>query len=76
MIGTTADGTVCGRLGRPLLEGERWDQTGWQDLKGVSWDLRPTGMPAPEVDVESQAEPSPGKEQSQLGRETKRPEEE
>ena len=54
MIGITADGIVCGRLGRRLPEAERWDQTGWQDLKGVPWDLRPTGVPAPEVDVEAQ----------------------
>ena len=25
-----------------------------RDLKGVPWDLRPTGMPVPEVDVEAQ----------------------
>ena len=50
MIGITADGIVCGRHGRRLPEAERWDQTGWQDLKGVPWDLRPT----PEVDVEAQ----------------------
>ena len=43
MIGITTDGIVCGRLGRRLPEAERWDQTGWQDLKGVPWDLRPTG---------------------------------
>ena len=48
MIGITTDGIVCGRLGRRLPEAERWDQTGWQDLKGVPWDLRPTGVPAPE----------------------------
>ena len=54
MIGITAVGIVCGRLGRRLPEAERWDQTGWQDLKGVPWDLRPTGVPAPEVDVEAQ----------------------
>ena len=35
MTGITADGIVCGRLGRRLPEAERWDQTGWQDLKGV-----------------------------------------
>ena len=52
MIGITTHGIVCGRLGRRLPEAERWDQTGWQDLKGVSWDLRPTGVPEPEVDVE------------------------
>ena len=40
-------------LGR-LPEAERWDQTGWQDLKGLPWDLRPTGVPAPEVEVEAQ----------------------
>ena len=34
-IGITTDGIVCGRLGRRLPEAERWDQTGWQDLKGV-----------------------------------------
>ena len=45
-IGITADDIVCGRLGRRLPEAERWDQTGWQDLKGVPWDLRPTGVPA------------------------------
>ena len=54
MIGITADGIVCGRLGRRLPEAERWDQTGWKDLRGVPWDLRPTGVPAPEVDVEAQ----------------------
>ena len=48
MIGITTDGIVYGRLGRRLPEAERWDQTGWQDLKGVPWDLRPTGVPAPE----------------------------
>ena len=52
MIGITTDGTVCGRLGRRLPEAERWDQTGWQDLKGVPWDLRPTGV---QVEVEAQA---------------------
>ena len=50
MIGITTDGIVCGRLGRRLPEAERWDQTGWQDLKGVPWDLRPTGVPALEID--------------------------
>ena len=53
MIGITADGTFRGRLGRRLPEAERWDQTGWQECKGVPWDLRPTGVPAPEVDVEA-----------------------
>ena len=53
-IGITADGIVCGRLGRRLPKAEPWDQTGWQDLKGVPWDLRPTGMAVPEVDVEAQ----------------------
>ena len=55
MTGITADGIVCGRLVRRLPEAERWDQTGWQDLQGVPWDLRPTGMPVPEVDVEAQS---------------------
>ena len=54
LIGITADGIVCGRLGRRLPEAERRDQTGWQDLKGVPWDLRPTGVPPPEVDVEAE----------------------
>ena len=54
MIGITADGIVCGRLGRRLPEAERWDQTGWQDLKGVPWNLRPTGVPEPEVNIEAQ----------------------
>ena len=45
MMGITADRVVCGRLGRRLPEAERWDQTGWQDLKGVPWNLRPTGVP-------------------------------
>ena len=54
MIGSTTDGIVCGRLGRRLPEAERWDQTGWQDLKGVPWDWRPTGLLEPEVDVEAQ----------------------
>ena len=35
MIGITADSIVCGRLGRRLPDAERWDQTGWQDLKGM-----------------------------------------
>ena len=42
------------RLIEARPEAERWDQTGWQDLKGVLWDLRPTGVPEPEVDVEAQ----------------------
>ena len=50
MIGITTDGIVCGRLGRRFPKAERWDQTGWQDLKGVPWDLRLTGVPAPEID--------------------------
>ena len=54
MIGITTDGIVCGRLGRRLSEAERWDQTGWQNLTGVPWDLRSTGMLVPEVDVEAQ----------------------
>ena len=54
MIGTTADGIVCGRLGRRLPEAERFDQTGWQDLKGVPWDMRPTGVLEPEVNIEAQ----------------------
>ena len=53
MIGVTTDGIVYGRLGRRLPEAERWDQTGWQDLKGVSRDLRPTGVRELEVDVEA-----------------------
>ena len=56
MIRITTDGIVCGRLGRRLPEAERWDQTGWQDLKGVPWDLRPTGVPAPEIDQLKNAE--------------------
>ena len=42
MTGITADGIVCGRLGCRLLDAGCWDQTCRQDLKGVSWDLRPT----------------------------------
>ena len=86
MMGITADGIVCGRLRRRLPEAERWDETCWQDLKGVPRDLRPTCVPVLEVDVEAQAQPRQseekeggrglGKEQSQLGRETKCPEEE
>ena len=49
MIGIIADGIVCGRPGRRLPEAERWDQTGWQDLKGVPWDLRPTDVSAPKT---------------------------
>ena len=45
---------VCGKLGRRLPEAERWDQTGWQDLKGIPWNLRPTGVPEPEVNIEAQ----------------------
>ena len=41
-------------LGVDCPEAERWDQSGWQDPKGVPWGLRPTGVPAPEVDVEAQ----------------------
>ena len=59
MIGIIADGIVCGRLGRLLPEAERWDQTCSQDLKGVPWDLRPTGVPVLEVDdVDVEAPPS------------------
>ena len=54
MTGITADGIVCGRLERRLPEAERRAQAGWQDLKGPPGDLRPTGMPVPEVDVEAQ----------------------
>ena len=54
MMGITADGIVSGRLGRRLPEAERWVQTGWQDLKGVPWNLRPTGVPEPEVNIEAQ----------------------
>ena len=54
MIGITTDGLFCGRLGRRLPQPERWDQTGWQDLKGVPCDLRPTSVPELEVDVEVQ----------------------
>ena len=50
----------------------------------MPWDLRPTGMPVPEVDIEAQPRQSegheggrdPGKKQSHLNRETMRPEEE
>ena len=34
-IDMVTDGIVCGRLGRRLPEAERWDQTGWQDLKSA-----------------------------------------
>ena len=54
VMGIAADGIVCGRLGRRLPEAERWDQTGWQDLKGVPWNLRPTGVREPEVNIEAQ----------------------
>ena len=54
MMGISADGIFCGRLGHRLPEAERWDQTGWQDLKGVPWNLRPTGVPEPEVNIEAQ----------------------
>ena len=69
----TADGIVCGRLGRRLPEAERWD-------------LRPTGMPSRRSMLRlSQAQPrqseekggrDPGNEQSHSDRETKRTEEE
>ena len=71
MTGITADGTVCGRIGRRLPEAERRDQTSWQDLKGVPWDLRPTGMPVPEVDVEAQ----PGAAQAERRERCQRPRE-
>ena len=54
MIGITADAIVCGRLARRLPEAECWDQTGWQDLKGVPCDIRPTGVLEPEVNIEAQ----------------------
>ena len=49
MTGNTTDGIVCGRLWRRLPEAELGSDS-WQDLKGVPWDLRPTGVPAPEID--------------------------
>ena len=39
MMGITADGIVCGRPKRRLPEAERWDQTGWQDLKRSTVEL-------------------------------------
>ena len=76
MMGITADGIVCGRLGRRLPEAERWDQTGWQDLKGVPWNLRPTGVPELEINTEAnQAQPRQNEEnegdQNLSGPETK-----
>ena len=88
MVSIAADGIVCGRLGRRLPEAERWDPTGWQDLKGVPWDLPPTGVPAMEVDFvaqpgaakaegrEREGGRDPGKEQNHSDRLTKRTEEE
>ena len=37
------------RVWEPRLIEERWDQTGWQDLKGVPWDLRPRDVTALEI---------------------------
>ena len=62
MTGVTADGIVSGRLGR-------WDQTGWQDVKGVPWDL-PTGVSVSAVDVEGH----PGRETKFSEEECKRKE--
>ena len=57
---TAADGIVCGRLGRRLPEAERWDQTAWQDLKGVPWNLRPTAQPgAAEAERRKRGRPEP-----------------
>ena len=52
--GINADGVVCERLGCRSPEAEVWDQTGWQDLEGMAWDSRPTGVPVPEIDDEAQ----------------------
>ena len=81
MIGITADGIVCGRLGRRLPQAERWDQTGWKDLRGVPWDLRPRSMlrlsqRQPRQSEETECGRDPGKEQNHSNRETQRPEEE
>ena len=69
MMGITADGIVCGRFGRRLPEAVRWDQTGWQDLKGVLWNLRTTGVPEPEVNIEAEpgaAEAERARDETQL----------
>ena len=54
MLGLTADGVIYGRLGRRLPAEERWSLEGWDSLKGLPWDLRPTGRAKPEVVVEAQ----------------------
>ena len=54
MIGLTPDGVITGRLGKRLPESERWIEDGWSDLRGLPWDLRPTGQAKPEVVVEAQ----------------------
>ena len=83
MIGITTDGIVCGRLGRRLPEAERWDQTGWQDLKGVPWDLRPTGrsmlrlrQTQPRQSEENEGGKGHERDQNQSGREMQRTKEE
>ena len=54
ILGLTPQGVIFGRLGRRVPEEERWIQEGWDTLKGVPWDMNPSGRSQPRVIVESQ----------------------
>ena len=54
ILGLTSQGVIFGRLGRRVPEEERWILEGWDVLKGVPWDMNPTGRAQPRVVVESQ----------------------
>ena len=54
IMGLTSEGVVFGRLGRRVPEKERWSLEGWDSLRGVPWDMNPTGREQPRVVVEAQ----------------------
>ena len=54
IMGLTSEGIIYGRLGRRVPEEERWTLEGWENLKGVPWNLNPTGREQPRVVLEAQ----------------------
>ena len=48
LIGITSDGIVLGTNATRLPIAERWSSDGWNELRGVPWDLKPDRREAPD----------------------------
>ena len=47
VIGLTSEGVKCGSAVKRLPEGERWSIDGWNELRGLPWELKPKQREAP-----------------------------